>query len=510
MSGFQKGLKVSITANSIDIISYDDENTNYYKHINETCNDSTGSSLYSKKSQSRSSTPQSVIDDDIIEMDHVTLSDEEVIFDTPENSDEDIDSEARKARDKYIKYMESVVEQLKAMRWGDTLSLDADPNNLSNKKRYCVVSKNVRFSTYIFKGKGSKNLLRYFMNKTKDDPEYAYTKIVQILNSKSYRQFMPIRDWKQLWKAYKSEPIEYRHLFEVIRSDQPCKPYLDIEWLVDHNQDATKIDHNEFIEELTNDIIIIFDERYGINIDDDDILISTSHSKNKVSFHVVVDKEINGKTVAYRTNRKGLPESAWDLWVALVEHDESYEEVNDEAVYSTDREFRALYSNKTSDFRPVVPYGAKIKKSSKIKLNTKQCMRYLVTHSTKDEYYYIATPEISKKYLVVNKKYYYDGIYVPKIYTDKKINELMGLIRPHHPSAEYTGRSACGTGWRFSYEDKNELCYTGHRHTSNGFYVFEDENRGIIYMKCMSTSCKGIQILKRTKSRSSHPTKKLF
>ena len=49
MSGFQKGLKVSITANSIDIISYDDENTNYYKHINETCNDSTGSSLYSKK-----------------------------------------------------------------------------------------------------------------------------------------------------------------------------------------------------------------------------------------------------------------------------------------------------------------------------------------------------------------------------------------------------------------------------------------------------------------------------
>jgi hypothetical protein len=324
------------------------------------------------------------------------------------------------------------------------------------------------------------------------------------MNSNSYRRFLPIKNWKSFWNTYKDEPVISRYLFEVIRSEYPCKPYLDIEWKVGKMKNAKTIDHSKFINTLQKDIIEIFKKRYDIVIKNKNILILNSHAESKVSFHVIINKYYNGKTVAYRTNLKSHPESAWDLWCALTEKNKKYIKVLDESVYTTDREFRTLYSNKTSDFRPFVPYDTTIMEDLKM-MNTTQCLKYMITYFRSSEYHYITTPYIAQKYIVVNKKYCND-IDIPNLYSDNKINYLISLITPYHKFVTYTGRSTDGDGWRFSYEDKSELCYTGNRHDSNGFYVFEDLQKGIIYMKCMSSSCKGIKIIKKNKK----PQAKLF
>jgi len=505
-------LKLVITKNTIDLVSTN-TNTNNNKH-NENISD------YNDVD----SAVRNIMDNQSYHSDDdngYSSSKESKMGDSPYNSDDDIDENQAEMKKKYIKHMDDIVDKIKNMNWGDDLVLDSDPNNLSTRKKYCLVKKIIKYNSYVFNGHGSKNILRYFINKTKNDDGHKYQKIVQILDEKSFRRFIPIKSWTDFWNSYKSEPIKSRYLFELIRSDQPCKPYLDIEWKLElsdeKNQkiDARKMDHTEFITKLKKDLTYIFKTRYKIKLNDDSILIASSHSKEKVSFHVIIDHHIKGKSIVYRTNRKGYPESAWDLWMAMIEYDKSYDNIIDKNVYTTDREFRAIFSNKTNDFRPMIPltYQLKVTTKSKIKMTPDECLRYMVTDTTQD-CFYISTPEIPNQYLVINKKYCSDGMYIPKTYTDKKINQLIGLARKVHPTAEYTGRSSCGTGWRFSYEDKNELCYSGNKHDSNGFYIFEDTNRGIIYMKCMSSNCKGIEVLERNNSKknSIEPTKlkKLF
>jgi hypothetical protein len=418
----------------------------------------------------------------------------------------------------FIKHMDSIVDRIKNMPRGASITVDVDPpynrnRSTSEWNKECLIKRNVRFASYIFHGNGSKTIARYFINKTKNEEGFGFQKIIQILNERSFRRFIPIRSWEEFWSRYKTEPIKYRHLFELIRSDQPCKPYLDIEWEVGVNKDARKQNHSKFVSKLQNDLISIFRDRYKIPLKSSEIMLSSSHSEKKVSFHVVINKMIGNKTVAYRTNRKAQPESAWDLWLALIEHDESYEDVLDGAVYTTDREFRVIFSNKTTEFRPFVPYTSKYKgkqldPDSVVDMSDEECMKYIITHSKNNEYYHIITPKVPSKYAGMSKAIYDPTSFVPPVYTDKTISHLMDLVRKIHPTAEYTGRSPNG-GWRFSYRDKNEECYTGNYHESNGFYVFENKDKGTIYMKCMSEECNGIKVLERT-VKTVTPIKKLF
>jgi len=444
--------------------------------------------------------------------------------DTPNNSDDDTDADDEQiiARDRYIKHMDSIVESIKKMNWGDTITVTAELFDSSYPllQKMCAITKIVRYSSFVFNGSGSKTILRYFMNKTKNDPIHRYQKIVQILSNNGFRRFIPIRSWTEFWGNYRDEPVKTRYLFELIRSDQPCKPYLDIEWISDDVKDARTQDYSDFVIKLQKDLISIFKRRYKIIIDESSIMISTAHSSSKTSFHVVIDKQIGKKTLAFRTNRKGYPESAWDMFLALIELDSFYKDVLDGAVYTTDREFRVLYSNKTTEFRPFVPYSKSNKKSKtkskskqdvKITLTDQECMRYIVTYAPYNEYHHIVTPAVPKQYVNLNREEYDDfNIFIPPTYSDKKINHLMSLARIVHPTSEYTGRSPNG-GWRFSYKDKSEECYTGNYHESNGFYIFENTDKGTIYMKCMSDDCKGIRILEGKENVTPKLiTKKLF
>lgn len=445
--------------------------------------------------------------------------DTEIDFSDDNLSDESDDelnerSDKTKLQKKYEQHMNLIVDKIKLLRWGETILANPDflardkTNSHLRSTKMCAITKLRMYESYTFFGTGSKQILKYFMNKTKTDPNYNFKKIAQILGSEGQRRFVPIRQWEDLLDVYKDEPIKNRYLFEMIRSDQPCKPYLDIEWIETvKGRNPQKYGYTKFIKKLVQDIIDVFHDRYKINIDKSSVLISSSHSKKKASFHVVIDKMFGNKTMAFRTNRKGCPESAWDLYVALCEKDKFYEDVIDGSVYTTDREFRLLYSNKTTEFRPFIPYTGKqpiLDDSTVVDMDNEEFLRYIITHSSHNEYYNIPTPEVPNI-----KQYDSDNFqsYTYCTHDDAKINHLLQLARSVHNTAVYTGRLSCG-GWRFTYSDKNEPCYTGNYHESNGFCMFETNGR--IHMKCMSGRCKGVKILQSPEQINHTPTKKLF
>lgn len=368
---------------------------------------------------------------------------------------------------KYIEYLDNIVEQIQTK---NTINV---PSYMDETK-YCSISSMPTYNTYIFTGCGSKNILKHFMNKTKS--KYNYNLIVQLLDLKGNRQFMPIVNWDDFWNVYHNKPIQYRHLFEVILSNKPCKPYLDIEWK--YNNVELAID--EFIPMIQVDLIHIFEKRYDIKLTRTNILILTAHTDIKASFHIIINKLINSRTCVYRTNKKHHSDSAWDLYIALTEHKDIYKLILDGSVYSTDREYRTIYSNKFNDFRPFIPYN----KNTQFIAN-KKCLNYMVTYTQNNKHYYIAT----------NYEHHIDKI----TYCDTQPNYILSLAQNIHPTAVITCNPTNDiSGWRCSYSDKTEPCYTGNYHDSNGFYIFKHPEKGH-YIKCMSSMCKGVYYLEKPK-----------
>jgi len=48
----------------------------------------------------------------------------------------------------------------------------------------------------------------------------------------------------------------------------------------------------------------MFKNRYEIEINESNIMITHANSKEKTSFHIVIHKLIDNKTLVYETNRK--------------------------------------------------------------------------------------------------------------------------------------------------------------------------------------------------------------
>lgn len=145
-------------------------------------------------------------------------------------------------------------------------------------KGYCNISKSVRFNSYIFKGSGSKNLLKQFL-----EHNDSYKVAAQIQDINGFRQFIPFKSWEDAWKTYQHSGYYKRYLYELILSNKPCKPYLDIEW-ESPTPTSHLDDHTLFLDKLIKDIIQIFDTRYNLSIKKDHVFISQCHREPKISF----------------------------------------------------------------------------------------------------------------------------------------------------------------------------------------------------------------------------------
>lgn len=311
----------------------------------------------------------------------------------------------------------------------------------------------------------------------------------QIMDKHGYRQFIPFKSWDHCWKSYLHEAFNKRYLYEVILSDKPCKPYLDIEWKVERSYDDK---HLDFINKIQSDLITIFHNRYNITINNNNISILTAHNDEKVSFHININCKINGKILSYKTNQKKQQNSAWDLYIALMDIDnEYYKNKIDESVYSLDREFRTIYSTKYGSSRPLMPFNNDISRSKDMINNFED---YFITFT--DDPYYINTPEyisLEKKTISkVNTISEIKSYHVKNKSSDKITERLLELLHNIHPTAYYTNKTSDDNGWRFSYTDRNEPCFTGHHHKNNGFAIYIKEYTGEAYMHCHSNKCSNL------------------
>lgn len=352
-------------------------------------------------------------------------------------------------------------------------------------KGFCSVTKNKRFKSYLFKGPGSKNLLKRFIQ---FKPEYKV--VAQILDRKGYRQFIPFKSWDNCFDAYQHEAWSKRYLFEVILSDRPSKPYLDIEWKVKNVSDI-KDELDKFIHDLKKDIICVFNERYGYKINNEMIYVLESHGDDKVSFHVIIHALVNNKLLVFNTNRKKEKNSSWDFYHALTKLNTIYEERIDGNVYTLDREFRSIYSNKFNDYRIMKPPGKDCSKKC-IQENWKN---YMVTYIPNDvELECIKTPEIITDNIKVAREARKKKDLIKKKHTENieendVVNRLLEMLQTLHPTAYFTNQTSNKNGFRFSYRDKTEPCFTGHIHKSNGFNVYIKPDTGETYVHCLSQKC---------------------
>ena len=371
-------------------------------------------------------------------------------------------------------------------------------------KHFEHVQKSIRFDTYIFKGKNSKNKMKEYML---SNPENKIA--VQICDCKNYHQFITFINWETCWSKYLHTAWNKRYLYELILSDKPCKPYLDIEWL----KISDDINEYDFILKLIYDIIQIFHSRYNLIITENNFFITEAHNDKKISFHLVITSSFKSNDVIsnqflFKTNKKKENNSAWDLYIALVELDNNYKNKIDGCVYSNDREFRTIYSTKFNQNRMFIPITISDIKNKKNSYQVRKTsdfipnyFDYLITHLYDNiPIEFINTPPLihplltpHNKYIVItDKEYNTKKISVKNNYNQKEpeseiIERLIELAITVHPTASYTGRA--GDGFRFSYSDRNEPCYTGKTHKSNGFALYIKPNTGFVYMFCFSARC---------------------
>ncbi len=140
--------------------------------------------------------------------------------------------------------------------------------NLYNDARY--INYNTFFKNnkiYSFTGIYAKIFAELYTN-YKMNNKY----LIQIYNkSRSFCVFDSIDLIEQFINYQKTNSIS--SYYEIINSDKPCKPYLDIEWLdVKYNYDPIVI-----MTKLINDIIIIYKNAFNVILNKNDILLLESH-----------------------------------------------------------------------------------------------------------------------------------------------------------------------------------------------------------------------------------------
>jgi hypothetical protein len=179
-------------------------------------------------------------------------------------------------------------------------------------------------------------------------------------SNKPLRLYSLFKSYIEFSKYQLQYPPSTRHFYEIILGDKCQKPHFDID-IADPSVDGEKVKDN-----LVKAILdILSDKGVEVNIEDD-ILIYTSHSSEKQSYHVIVNNwcHVNNDEARtfYEMAKERINDDSLSKWI-------------DTAVYGPTQQFRIVGSQKIGDTR--------IKKQSLV-------WKYF---DKKIEHSYVETPE---------------------------------------------------------------------------------------------------------------------
>lgn len=134
-------------------------------------------------------------------------------------------------------------------------------------------------------------------------------------------------------------PQHERCFYEIILGESAQKPHFDID--INNKQNQNRTD-GELVKDCLLEAIITVLEPLGVGLNlEKDVLIYTSHSKEKQSYHIVIDNWCHTNNVEAR--------GFYDKIVETL--DEKYIPYIDKAVYSPTQQFRIVGSQKIGSDR---------------------------------------------------------------------------------------------------------------------------------------------------------------
>lgn len=139
----------------------------------------------------------------------------------------------------------------------------------------------------------------------------------------------------EMLSDYEKLDKDKRHWFEVIPANVKQRFKFDIDI------DDMSIDINDFLTTFTDAIILAFKSRYDIDLPQEELFITSSHGKQKYSFHILI--------LSYGVI---VSEEAKNLCLDVKNIiPDKYQKYVDLSVYKSIQQFRMLYSSKINSDR---------------------------------------------------------------------------------------------------------------------------------------------------------------
>lgn len=328
-----------------------------------------------------------------------------------------------------------------------------------------------------------KNLMIEYVNEHNIEPD-VYFAFKKYANQGGYA-FSYLESFDNFFTQLKKLEIDGRYYVNEILIHEYRKPYMDIERLYDDEETYNNM-RNKFLNNLLDDIIKVFKNKYDFDITRDDIYLTESSGndqksgKYKLSFHLVIHSE--PRLCYYVSGNRG-DSAAKHLIASLIEIDDEYKNFLDESVFNTDSQMRIIGSYKQANcdrcLIPIDPHKFKPIKN----LTNKQKLKYLIS--------YIGGVKLFRKL----KTPIYELTTTPKKQMTHSSTTTVNTrdifhkyAKIYHPTAEFI-ESNKGHVHAFKYSDKTEPCpISGELHDSNNFYLIETPKG--VYLKCHSAKCK--------------------
>ena len=129
------------------------------------------------------------------------------------------------------------------------------------------------------------NKLKFLLDKIKEPSQHLLILSEQISEAGIRRFFMI--DRQQFLETHDLLD-EFNTFYEIIRSNIPVKPFLDLEYQVELNPD---LNPTHLLNKIKISLAATILEDHGVEIHEADILILTSSNHRKQSFHLIVDHD---------------------------------------------------------------------------------------------------------------------------------------------------------------------------------------------------------------------------
>ena len=193
------------------------------------------------------------------------------------------------------------------------------------------IIKGVKWYYYLLEKEGCDSLFSHYPRSSLLNKFVVCWDYFDLVHQKTHKMYTCFDSYLQFAIYFLKLDERFRCFYEIIFGESIQKPHFDVDIEISENE--TQVDHEKVLNDLINRIIELIPD---INLEKD-ICIYSSHGKNKISYHVIINNYFHNnndeaKSFYYSVMEK-LPEEYFNNhWI-------------DHSVYSKTQQFR-IYGTK--------------------------------------------------------------------------------------------------------------------------------------------------------------------